>query len=447
MTPVGPLHWTRETRLLLVTVLLSVAVLLVLGRFRFPEQEPLELPAQPLQRLAERAAFDDLSLAVARAAERVRPSLAVVPVAQSFLDTPRSLTVMDVLLQRPEVADAPLIALACRVRPDASLALTTRPLGRIGDALGGTQGFSVKARDDVRGLTLLAQQPDPDDAWQPPALATPTSPQYLIIAEPAPGGVILRPLFGGTASSYTDPQWEAPLIALGRETRASHGAFVFSIDGAFVGGIVNDAGVQAIVPAEVLLRASERLATATPAEPSSIGVRLQALTPPLAAATGAARGALVVEVDPNGPAAEHVQAGDVITGAGGRQVDAPEAALLAIAAARAGEPFEVTLVRRGAPLSARLVPRPVSGLPTDGPLPLGLTLRPVRQGSAIDRVETGSAAHRSGLRPGDTVVRIDDEDAPSPSQMRALFEALEPGRALLVGVERNGVPLMVALGR
>ena len=78
-----PPFWSRETRLLLLTVALSVAVLFALARFRFPGQEPLELPAQPLQRLAARAAFEDLSAAVSRAAERLRPALQVVRVPTS----------------------------------------------------------------------------------------------------------------------------------------------------------------------------------------------------------------------------------------------------------------------------------------------------------------------------------------------------------------------------
>lgn len=447
MSPLPRMRWTRETRLLLLTVLLSATVLLVLGRFRFPAQDGLELPTQPLQRLAERAALDDLSVAVSRAADRVRPSLAVLPVAESSLDTPRSLTVMDVLLHRPDTADAPRFALACRVRPDASLALTTRPIGRTGDALGGAQGFAVKARDDVRGLTLLSQRWDENEPWQPLATASAISPQYLLIAEPAPGGVVLRPLFGGTAAPFSESHWEAPLLALGRETRASHGAFVFALDGALVGAIVNDAGVQAIVPGDVLLRAGEQLATTTPGEPSSIGVRLQTLTPPLARATGTTRGALVVEIEPLGPAADQLTPGDVITAVAGRQIDGPEPALLAVAASRAGQPLDLALVRGGAAVTVRVVPRPVSGLPTDGPMPLGLILRAVRQGSAIDRVETGTAAHRTGLRTGDVITRAGDETSPSPLRIHALFEALAPDEALLVGVERDGIPLMLALNR
>src|SRR5690349_12674799 len=64
--------WTRETRLLVVTIVLSVSVLLALARLRFPGQEPRErlvLPARPLQQIVERASFDDLTNAVTRAAD------------------------------------------------------------------------------------------------------------------------------------------------------------------------------------------------------------------------------------------------------------------------------------------------------------------------------------------------------------------------------------------
>src|SRR5690349_6220298 len=52
----------RETRLLLLTLAVSVAVLFLLARFRFPERPISELAApQPLARLARTTTFDDLS--------------------------------------------------------------------------------------------------------------------------------------------------------------------------------------------------------------------------------------------------------------------------------------------------------------------------------------------------------------------------------------------------
>ena len=77
-----PRRWPRETRLLVVTIVLWLAVLLTLARFRFPAEQPLTLPVQPLQQLAARAAFDDLSASVTRAATQVRPSLWSSPVHQ-----------------------------------------------------------------------------------------------------------------------------------------------------------------------------------------------------------------------------------------------------------------------------------------------------------------------------------------------------------------------------
>ena len=68
---IDPRRWPRETRLLVITIVLSLAVLLMLARFRFPAQQPLALPVQPLQQLAARAAFDDLSASVTRAVVRV----------------------------------------------------------------------------------------------------------------------------------------------------------------------------------------------------------------------------------------------------------------------------------------------------------------------------------------------------------------------------------------
>jgi ABC-type Fe3+-siderophore transport system permease subunit len=51
-----PRRWPRETRLLVVTIVLSLAVLMTLARFRFPAEQPLTLPVQPLQQLAACAA-------------------------------------------------------------------------------------------------------------------------------------------------------------------------------------------------------------------------------------------------------------------------------------------------------------------------------------------------------------------------------------------------------
>ncbi|HVB38288.1 MAG TPA: hypothetical protein VND92_07105, partial [Vicinamibacterales bacterium] len=63
---------TRETRLLLLTIGVSVAALLLLARFRFPAQAPIVNPAPPpLERLAARATYDELATIMAQVQARV----------------------------------------------------------------------------------------------------------------------------------------------------------------------------------------------------------------------------------------------------------------------------------------------------------------------------------------------------------------------------------------
>ena len=76
-------RWGRETRLLVLIVVVSLAVLLVLARFRFPaasiDVAPSAAPS-PLANLVSRAAFEDLAEAMASTATRVAPRVVVVRV-------------------------------------------------------------------------------------------------------------------------------------------------------------------------------------------------------------------------------------------------------------------------------------------------------------------------------------------------------------------------------
>ena len=129
-----PRRWPRETRLLVVTIVLSLAVLLTLARFRFPAQQPLTLPVQPLQQLAARAAFDDLGASVTRAVTLLRSSLVVVARAPA-VEVVRSLSLEDVLRQDGAEPAADYV-LALRFRPNLAVVVSAgRPLAlRAADA-------------------------------------------------------------------------------------------------------------------------------------------------------------------------------------------------------------------------------------------------------------------------------------------------------------------------
>jgi len=432
--------WTRETRLLLITVGLSLAVLLVLARFRFPDQEPLELPTQPLQRLAARAAFDDLSAAVARASERVRPALRIVPLPER--GQARSFSVEQVLWSLPDET-APPLALAYRFREDAALMLTQWRLPR---SIAPIAGLSVLATDDVRGFAVLGVEDAAGEEWQPLSMSSPLVPQYLLLAEATRAGIAVRPLFGGVADPFVDPQWNQPILALGRDVHAPDGAFVFSLEGAFVGAVINRHGVQAIVPADVLVRAAEQLKMEGRRSTSSIDVRLQRLDPVLMAATGARAGALVTSVAAGGPAASLLAPGDVIVAVAGRSVDAPEAALLEIARHAPGSPLPLDVRRDGARLEITVRPRAVRPPESEGESnQLGAVLRPGPGGSHVQSLAADGAAARAGLREGDVITWLAGVSQPAPARVASAWAELEDGRSLLAGIVRGDEPLVVAL--
>jgi hypothetical protein len=440
--PIDPRRWSRETRLLVVTIVLSLAVLLMLARFRFPAQE-LALPVQPLQQLAARAAFDDLGTSVTRATARVRPSVLVVGRAPAAAIA-RSVSLEDVL--RQDGAEPPVdYVLALRFRPDLALVLSGgRPLTlRPADA----RVLSVRGHDALKGLTVLRVPPPPEE-WQPLAMAGAAGPQYLLVAEAVAGGLAMRPLFGGQAGRLASPHWDGPLIALGQPVQAASGALVFALDGALVGGVVRAGSAGAIVPADVLLAAAARVAERPPRVPATIGVHLQALDAALAAATNADYGVAVSAVDPDGPAADVLQPGDVITAVADRPAGTPENALLLIAALDVLKPSALQVLRSGRPLAVSITPRSLGdgGQPRTGDA-LGLTLRQSPRGATIVDVERRSAADRAGLVAGDVITSIDGGVGVTPARVVRAYAALAPGAHVVLGVDRSGAPVLIALRR
>lgn len=436
-----PPFWSRETRLLLLTVALSVAVLFALARFRFPGQEPLELPAQPLQRLAARAAFEDLSAAVSRAAERLRPALQVVRVPTS-VGAARSLSLEDVLWNEPESV-APRLALAFRFSEDATL-VVAHPRGWPPGAPG------VRARDEVRGLLVLDASDSATDGWQPPNVSSLSSIQYLLLAEATQGGVALRPLFGGTADPFADPFWDEPVLALGQDTRAMNGSLVFTLEGAFGGAVMERQGLHAIVPASVLIRTAERLMSSGDRPAATMGVRLQHLSATLRAATGASTGVVVADVDPQGPAANVLSPGDVLTRVAGQRVDAPDTALLAIARLPIDRAASLDLRRNGEPSQVTITPRRRQEEETTSAAvraELGLVLRRVPTGALVQSVAARTAGAVAGLREDDVITWVDGTDSPTPQRIVTLWTGLEARQSMMLRIDRAGEPMIMAVGK
>lgn len=344
--PRGP---ARETRLLLLTLLVSVAVLFLLARFRFPERPLTDLsPPQPLARLARGTAFDELSGSLTELLRRFEASVVVLRVVSTTpggAGGPGTIRLVPALRVRDDLALAPLS------RDD-------RPIG-VGDGQGSAAGAgasggsassgsggadaggnasggstsggtasgggilpanAVVARDERRGLAMVrvpARQ-------APPLLATPANepndlPGYVAVLEASPSGAIIRAEFVSSLSRASRRGWDAPAILVGGVTHAQPGALLFSLTGRFIGMALPDAAPGAVIvaPGDAVLAQVERLARGESLRLARPGFEVQPLTAALARATGAAAGVMVSAIaTPGSP----LGLGDVITTADGQPI-------------------------------------------------------------------------------------------------------------------------------
>jgi serine protease Do len=442
---------SRETRLLAATIVVSLVVLLVLSRFRFPDAAGAAregAAAQPLARLAARAAFDDLSLAVRELSARVDGSLVVVRVAPgTHADEP------------DRTGTAARLVPALRVRDDAAVVALGE--GATIEGIVGVPGPAPTiARDPVRGLALV----------RVPATAAPVlsiregvqplaTPGYVAVTEASVAGASLRPIFVGRSDAVTDPRWDTPLFTMGRGAAGDVGAPVFMLDGRLAGVLTQHEGEPAVIPAQVVLSIVDQLLRGGVMPQGDIGISSQAVDRSLAAATGVSTGAAVAAVRAEGPAADVLAPGDVITAVNGQPMRSPDALRLRVARTAPGTTLALTVRRAGAfvtvPVTVREAPSRAAAAaarqeaaPATAPRVLGLTLRAVPgSGSEVLRVQPGSAADAAGLRAGDLVASLGRSRAPAPGDIAAAFGTLAADATLYLSIQREGQPRLVALQR
>lgn len=441
---------SRETRLLAATIAVSVLVLLVLGRFRFPDGpsigvEPVQ--SQPLARLASRAAFDDLSLAIGQLTSRVGPSLVVLRL--SLVDHGTASGAVPL----PQTVFVPGI----RVRDDVAVARV--PAGaRVEGVVGAPGATSVVGHDPVRELALVRIPAQPAQVLGMREGTTPLpAPGYVAMASASQGGVALQPLFVGRSDAQADPRWDVPLVTLGPGIQADGGAPVFTLDGRLAGlTMPTDTGPGVVlVPSEALMTAVDEIFAGATVSSGDIGVATQPLDGRAARATGAPAGAVVSFVEDGGPALDQLWVGDVITAVNGQPILSPAALQQRVRRARPGTSLTLTVLRDGnylsLPVKARALPTPTTSAaaPADtAASDLGLTLRAeAGQGAQVVRVRAGSAADVAGLAAGDLIHAVGRERTPSPSSVQQAWNALPGGGSVFLGVTRDGRPRAVVLGK
>ncbi len=438
---------SRETRLLLLTILLSVCSLWVLARLRFPERPVTANPVGPiLTQLVSPTSFDTLAASVTLLESRLAPLLITVDLGPAVMRG-------DERLARRAVA-------ALRLRGDIAAGVTA---SRDVAAAQATPDVTVLARDPVSGLTVFRVAPGLDPTLAVWAPRRPQAARYLMAVDVSRDRPSMRPVFVGGLTAATSPVWPGAFWAMPARTDVDPGTLLFTLEGELAGLVVDHENERAIVPGDVLRAAVDRLQQQDVSRtPGAIGVEVQGLTPAIAAALGvdtgsggsgrsggAGVGVVISWVDPRGPATGRVGVGDLVEGFVDARVVAPlTLSLWAVRMDRLSMGDTVTVrVRSSAdPQRAEDVSLRAGPLPPPSPGALGLTLRAVRrEGAAVVAVAPGSVGDRAGLRPGDTITLAGVHRAPTPAQVISAFAAATADRPLLAAISRGTEHRVLAL--
>jgi hypothetical protein len=404
---------SRETRLLLATIFISMAALWALARIRFPERPVSTNPVPPLlTQLRVPAGFDDLASEVSKLESRLLPSL--VPVA---------------------------LSMSLRVRDNVG-AMLLPPAGSGGPARAGDP--APIAHDPLSGLSLVSIPGAPAPELTPWTTTQLDRSRFLIAGDVSPPAASLRPVFIGRLQPAGNPAWPGEIWVLPARTGVSPGDFLFSTDGALAGLVIAHAGAPALVPGAALLRAVDALFEHKGTTGGWLGVDVQAQPSTSKPASDSSRGVIIAWVHPEGPAAGKLSVMDVIEAVGGETIESPAQWLVRTARLAPGTPV-VVRVGRGAEtseVSLTATTRP----PAKESSTLGLTLRTVRRiGVDVVRVAAESSAARAGIREGDLITAIGDIRAPTAGQVTTAFDAAPADRALLVAITRGSAHRILAL--
>ena len=234
----------RDSRLLALVILIAVAVLVVLARFRFPQREagPAAVTPGPLERLAARATYDDLAAAVHTALQRVEPALITLTIEPDA-------TAAKARGEPPVAANGHRSRVAVRLGDDWALVHVPRGfrVANPGDS------FIVREINPVREIVMLSLPLRSAEDQQPSGYAELAGFAYVCVVEPTPDGPTATPVFIGRVRTLFDERWNDSVLIPGGASTVAPGSLLFQLDGRFLGIAVGHAGGGvAVVPASLL---------------------------------------------------------------------------------------------------------------------------------------------------------------------------------------------------
>ncbi|WP_457601023.1 Do family serine endopeptidase [Hydrogenivirga sp.] len=193
-----------------------------------------------------------------------------------------------------------------------------------------------------------------------------------------------------------------------------------------------------------------------------LGVVIQEITPDIAEAIGVREGILVAQVLKGSPADRAgLKVGDIIVELNGRKLDSVRDLQFSIMKTKPGTEVELVVIRNGKRKTLKvkvgeLPEKPGKAGKAGTPQDLGLSLRDLSpqekaklgaEGVLVVGVVPGSPADRSGLKPGDVIMRVNYREVKSVNEFYSMIENLrEAGKtkALLL-VRRNGNNVYIVL--
>lgn len=218
-------------------------------------------------------------------------------------------------------------------------------------------------------------------------------------------------------------------------------------------------GISFAVPIDEAMRVAEQLRISGRVTRGRIGVQIGEVTKDVAESLGLqrAQGALIQRVEPGGPAEKGgLEAGDIILKFNGTSIEKSSDLPRVVGATKPGTRSSLTIWRKGANKEvnlavAELEPEKVAKKeeskpkPAQAPNALGLVVNDLTEaqkkelkldGGAIVEAVEGAAA-RAGLRTGDIIMRLNNNDVKDAKQFNGLVAKLEPKKTVVVLVRRG----------
>jgi serine protease Do len=300
------------------------------------------------------------------------------------------------------------------------------------------------------------------------------------------GGTVTAGIISARARDINAGPYDDFLQTDASINRGNSGGPMFNLRGEVIG--INTAifsptggsvGIGFAIPASLAKPVIDQLKEYGRTRRGWLGVRIQALTPEIAESLGLERpeGALVAGSSPGGPAAEAgVQPGDVILTFNGREVGEMRRLPRIVAETPIDRDVPMTVWRNGSEIELQVKvgeleaaeeaglaaiapgepePAPVEELRALGLSLTGLTpelrqqfgLPEQTKGVVITDVDANGPAAEKGLRPGDVIVEVGQQEVASPQDVTAkMQEARDAGRrSVLMLVDRQGDLRFVAM--